>query len=93
MFAHLIRFIRDQHRTNDFIPLHVFVFGFIAAKRSLVAVHAEELKGSEMQFLREPHDCCSNHWLNAVILNFDEQRDALIKTTNDQGVMPARSGI
>ena len=26
MFAHLIRFIRDQYRTKDFIPLHTPVF-------------------------------------------------------------------
>lgn len=61
--------------------------GFIAAKRTLAARYAEELKGSELQFFHEPADCRSNYWLNAVICEGGEQRDALIKTTNDQGVM------
>jgi len=61
--------------------------GFIAAKRTLAARYAEELQGSDLQFFHEPPDCRSNYWLNAVICDSREQRDALIKTTNDQGVM------
>jgi len=61
--------------------------GFIAAKRKLATRYAEDLKGSELQFFHEPPDCRSNYWLNAVICESLEQRDMLIKTTNDQGVM------
>lgn len=61
--------------------------GFIGAKRLLAARYAEELKRSDLQFFHEPPDCRSNYWLNAVICENGEQRDALIKATNDQGVM------
>ena len=61
--------------------------GFVAAKRTLAARYAEELQGSKLRFFYEPPYCRSNYWLNAVICESLEQRDALIKTTNDQGVM------
>lgn len=60
---------------------------FVAAKRTLAARYAEELQGSDLQFFHEPPDCRSNYWLNAVICDSGKQRDALIKTTNDQDVM------
>lgn len=61
--------------------------GFIAAKRMLAARYAAELQGSELQFFHEAPDCRSNYWLNAVICDSGDQRDALIKATNDEGVM------
>jgi aminotransferase in exopolysaccharide biosynthesis len=61
--------------------------GFIRAKRALAERYAEQLKGSDLQFFKEPAECRSNYWLNAVICNSREQRDALLETTNDQGVM------
>lgn len=60
---------------------------FIANKRALAARYAEHFKGSELQFVTEPADCRSNYWLNAVICDSKEQRDALLKATNDSGVM------
>lgn len=61
--------------------------GFIANKRELAARYAEHLQGSDLQFVTEPADCRSNYWLNAVICEGREQRDALLKATNDRGVM------
>lgn len=60
---------------------------FIANKRTLAARYAEHLQGSDLQFLVEPAGCRSNYWLNAVICAGREQRDALLKATNDRGVM------
>jgi aminotransferase in exopolysaccharide biosynthesis len=60
---------------------------FIARKRELAAHYAAHLKGSELQFVTEPPDCRSNYWLNAVICDSRVQRDALLKATNDSGVM------
>ena len=60
---------------------------FIANKRELAARYAEHFKGSELQFVTEPADCRSNYWLNAVICDSKEQRDALLKASNDSGVM------
>ena len=60
---------------------------FIANKRELAARYAEHFQGSDLKFFTEPADCRSNYWLNAVICEGHEQRDALLKATNDQGVM------
>ena len=60
---------------------------FITTKRELAARYAEHLKGSELKFFTEPADCRSNYWLNAVICDSREHRDALLKATNVQGVM------
>jgi len=60
---------------------------FIANKRELAARYAEHFQGSDLKFFTEPADCRSNYWLNAVICEGHEQRDALLKATNDRGVM------
>lgn len=60
---------------------------FITNKRELAARYAEHLKDSELQFVTEPTDCRSNYWLNAVVCDSREHRDALLKATNVQGVM------
>ncbi|MHC8387662.1 LegC family aminotransferase [Pseudomonas sp. MDT2-39-1] len=60
---------------------------FITLKRSLAARYEKELQNSELHFFHEPKDCRSNYWLNAVICESRERRDALLKATNDQGVM------
>ncbi len=60
---------------------------FIAGKRLLATRYAEVLQGSDLQFFLEPSGCRSNYWLNVVICENRGQRDALIKTTNEQGVM------
>jgi aminotransferase in exopolysaccharide biosynthesis len=60
---------------------------FIAAKRELAAGYKNLLKNSDLQFVNEPDGCRSNYWLNAVICDNRAQRDALLKATNDRGVM------
>jgi aminotransferase in exopolysaccharide biosynthesis len=60
---------------------------FVATKRVLASRYAAHFSGSDMQFVTEPEDCRSNYWLNAVICDSREQRDALLKSTNDAGVM------
>ncbi|MFM9829180.1 MAG: LegC family aminotransferase [Sphingomonas sp.] len=61
--------------------------GFIHAKRDLAQRYAALLKGSALQFVVEPAECRSNYWLNAVICEDRAARDALLKETNDSGVM------
>lgn len=60
---------------------------FIANKRTLAARYADHFNGSDFQFVAEPADCRSNYWLNAVICDSREQRDTLLKATNEKGVM------
>lgn len=60
---------------------------FVANKRVLASRYAAYFSGSDLQFVTEPEGCRSNYWLNAVICDSREQRDALLKSTNDAGVM------
>jgi aminotransferase in exopolysaccharide biosynthesis len=60
---------------------------FVTNKRELALKYAALFSGSDMQFITEPIGCRSNYWLNAVTCDSREQRDELIKTTNDAGVM------
>ena len=60
---------------------------FIAQKRALASRYAVQLNGSDLDFFSEPSDCRSNYWLNAVLCENLQHRDALLKATNDNGVM------
>jgi len=60
---------------------------FISAKRALAARYADYFNSSDLYFVREPEACKSNYWLNAVICQDRAQRDELLKTTNESGVM------
>jgi aminotransferase in exopolysaccharide biosynthesis len=60
---------------------------FISAKRELADRYEEQLKGSDLQFFTEPTDCRSNYWLNVVVCENKQERDALLKATNDNSVM------
>lgn len=60
---------------------------FLASKRTLAARYIEFFKDSDLQPIVEPVGCRSNYWLNGVICQDVAQRDALLKATNDAGVM------
>lgn len=60
---------------------------FITNKRTLAARYVDHFSGSDFQFVTEPEGCRSNYWLNAVICDSREQRDTLLKSTNEKGVM------
>lgn len=59
----------------------------IARKRELAQGYRALFAGSELEFIVEPEGCRSNYWLNAVVCADRAQRDALLKETNDKGVM------
>lgn len=59
---------------------------FVAEKRALAARYIAELEGA-FEVVREPPDCRSNYWLNAVICEDRAERDALLAATNGAGVM------
>lgn len=60
---------------------------FLESKRDLAARYIEFFKGTDLQPIVEPEDCRSNYWLNGVICQDGAQRDALLKSTNQAGVM------
>ena len=60
---------------------------FLTSKRRL-AHQYEYFSGGEYTFVKEPELCTrSNYWLNAVVCNDFEHREALLTDTNTQGVM------
>lgn len=60
---------------------------FIEFKRDLARAYEEALCDESMYFVTEPENCRSNYWLNAVICEDLAHRDALLESTNNQGVM------
>lgn len=60
---------------------------FLASKRALAARYIAFFQGSDLQPIVEPAHCTSNYWLNGVICESPAQRDALLKATNEAGVM------
>lgn len=60
---------------------------FLASKRTLAERYIDFFKDSDLQPIVEPKDCRSNYWLNGVICQDGTQRDLLLRSTNDAGVM------
>ncbi len=60
---------------------------FLESKRTLAQRYIQFFEGADLQPIVEPKHCQSNYWLNGVICEGPEQRDALLKATNDAGVM------
>lgn len=64
--------------------------GFLAAKRVLAGRYQKAFTDIEhIRFLSEPAHSRSNYWLNALLLDEEcaDQRDALLSSTNDAGIM------
>lgn len=60
---------------------------FIERKRELARRYEEQLRGSSLTFFTEPEHCRSNYWLNVVLCEDRDHRNALLKATNENGVM------
>ena len=93
---HAYEFVHDEVGYNYRLPNINAALGcaqlelldnFVSAKRELAARYAEQLRGSDLLFFTEPADCRSNYWLNVVICQDLAQRQALLKATNEKGVM------
>ncbi|MGH8380608.1 LegC family aminotransferase [Pseudomonas sp.] len=94
--AHPYEYVHDEIGYNYRLPNINAALGcaqleqldtFLAAKRKLAMSYADALAGGDLQFVFEPQGCRSNYWLNAVTCQDLAQRDALLKATNEQGVM------
>lgn len=60
---------------------------FIENKRKTAQEYEQFFKEKNIQFLTEPAASRSNYWLNAVLLDSKEERDAFLTFTNENGVM------
>ena len=61
--------------------------GFLENKRALAKIYEAFFASQKMIFIKEPKEASSNYWLNGVILENKEQRDAFLEYTNSNGVM------
>ncbi|MBB4806590.1 aminotransferase in exopolysaccharide biosynthesis [Chryseobacterium defluvii] len=60
---------------------------FLENKRQLADLYKEFFKNSEIQFAEEIENAKANYWLNAIIVENEEERDLFLTETNDAGVM------
>ena len=93
---HPYEFIHDEVAYNYRMPNLNAAMGcaqmeqlerFVAAKRQLAHSYEAALDGSDLLFFKEPKDCRSNYWLNAVICENKAHRDSLLEASNAKGVM------
>jgi dTDP-4-amino-4,6-dideoxygalactose transaminase len=62
--------------------------GYLADKREIAERYKEFFANiADIDFVAEPEHSHSNYWLNVVLTNGIEERDRLLKVTNDNGVM------
>ena len=64
--------------------------GFLKAKRDLAEQYRQAFSDIHgIRFFTEPTNSKSNYWLNTLLLDeqYADQRDALLKSTNDAGMM------
>jgi len=60
---------------------------FVEQKRQLAQAYEEFFKQSSMQFVKEPDECRSNYWLNAIICETATVRDALLDSSLNASIM------
>lgn len=60
---------------------------FIANKRELANLYSNFFKNTPFRFIHEPVHSHSNYWLCSILTANEEDRDAFLQFTNDQGVM------
>jgi len=63
------------------------VSAFVTNKRKLASEYVNFFGKKGMRFVQEPGNCKSNYWLNALILENEQQRDEFLAYTNEYGVM------
>ncbi len=60
---------------------------FLENKRALSELYKVFFASQEFDFVQEPENSHSNHWLHAVILKDRQTRDTFLEFTNAKGVM------
>lgn len=60
---------------------------FVERKRLLAQRYLDWGAGAGVEIVSEPSGACSNYWLNALLLDDVQQRDAFLAYSNAEGVM------
>jgi perosamine synthetase len=94
--AHAYEFVHDEIGYNYRLPNINAALGcaqmetlavIIKKKRELAFMYEQFFEGKFIEFIKEPENAKANYWLNAVILENKQTRDAFLKATNDAGIM------
>ncbi|MCK7546999.1 LegC family aminotransferase [Marinobacter koreensis] len=94
--AHAYEYVHDEVGFNYRLPNINAALGvaqmqelqsFLEEKRALAERYRAFFSGSGFEFVDEPAECTSNFWLNAVLCPSREDREQLLKETNESGVM------
>lgn len=60
---------------------------FVIKKRNIAKAYRHFFQESGMQYFSEPPGARSNYWLNAVLVDNLQQRDAFLQATNQSGIL------
>lgn len=60
---------------------------YLKNKRETAGKYEQFCREHGIVFITEPKDTVSNYWLNAIVLENNEERDAFLEFSNDHGVM------
>lgn len=97
--SHAWEFIHDEIGYNYRLPNLNAALGCaqleqlpakLIAKRSLFKRYETAFSSVEgARLVAEPEQCCSNYWLQTIMLNTDQvhQRDQILRATNEAGLM------
>lgn len=61
--------------------------GFLENKRDLADRYKNYFMQTNIQFVTEIENAKANYWLNAILLNNEQERDVFLKETNENGIM------
>lgn len=93
---HTWEFIHDEVAYNYRMPNINAALGlaqleqldsFLIAKRKLAGSYKKFFSGKGIEFLKEPENCKSNYWLNAIFLENRRERDEFLEYSNNASVM------
>jgi len=93
---HAYEFIHDEIGYNYRLPNINAALGcaqmetldtILENKRTLALAYEAFFDGKAITFVKEPENAKSNYWLNAVILENKQKREAFLKATNEAGIM------
>lgn len=59
----------------------------LESKRKTAKSYKDYFQNMDIEYFKEPIDCKSNYWLNAIILPNKKERDSFLEYTNANGVM------
>jgi len=93
---HSYEFVHDEIGYNYRLPNINAALGcaqmeslsrILESKRSIAVDYAKYFATTNISFVKEPPQASSNYWLNALVLEDKQARDAFLKELNDAGVM------